>query len=83
MEAVLTWIKEYWPILAAIAGASVAFYRRLVRVERAANRHKVYDESFEALNEGMFAVLDGLHQLGCNGEVTKAREEFMHKRSKV
>lgn len=83
MEAVLTWIKEYWPILAAIAGASVAFYRRLARVERAASRHKVYDESFEALNEGMFAVLDGLHQLGCNGEVTKAREEFMRKRSKV
>lgn len=37
---------------------------------------KKLEEDDKFLKRGMFAVLDGLHQQGCNGEVTKAWNEF-------
>lgn len=83
MEQFLTYIEEHWVIIMFIGASIVALFTRLGKVERATKRHEEYDKAFADLNEGMFAVLDGLHQLGCNGEVTKAREKFLTSRSKV
>ena len=83
MEQFLTYIESHWIIILFLGSTVVALFSRLAKVERATKRHAEYDKAFADLNEGMFAVLDGLHQLGCNGEVTKAREKFLESRSKV
>lgn len=83
MEQFLNYIEQHWVIILFVVSGIVAIYTRLAKVERATKRHEVYDEALKNLNEGMFAMLDGLHQLGCNGEVTKAREKFLNSRSKV
>lgn len=83
MEQFLQYLEAHWPLVLFLGGAVVTLYSRLSKVERATKRHAVYDKAFTDLNDSMFAVLDGLHQLGCNGEVTKAREKFLESRSKV
>lgn len=83
MEQILLYIEQHWVLILFIGTGIVTLYTRLSKVERAAKRHDVYDTAFKDLNDSMFAVLDGLHQLGCNGEVTKAREKFLESRSKV
>lgn len=83
MEQFIATIEQHWALFLFIGTAIVALYVRLAKVERATKRHAVYDKAFEDLNDSMFAVLDGLHQLGCNGEVTKAREKFISSRSKI
>ena len=83
MEQFILYLEQHWPLVIFIGGAIVTLYTRLAKVEHAAKRHDVYDAAFKDLNDSMFAVLDGLHQLGCNGEVTKAREKFLESRSKV
>ena len=83
MEQLILYLEQHWVLFLFIATAIVTLYTRLAKVERATKRHEVYDQAFKDLNDSMFAVLDGLHQLGCNGEVTKAREKFLDSRSKV
>ncbi len=83
MEQLILYLESHWALVLFIGGAVIALYSRLAKVERATKRHAVYDKAFADLNDSMFAVLDGLHQLGCNGEVTKAREKFLESRSKV
>jgi hypothetical protein len=83
MEQVIQYLEQHWALFLFIGSAIVMLYSRLSKVERATKRHEVYDAAFKDLNDSMFAVLDGLHQLGCNGEVTKAREKFLESRSKV
>lgn len=83
MEQFLAYIESHWALILFIGTAVVALYKKVGKLERATEKHKVYDEAFADLNDGMFAVLDGLHQLGCNGEVTQARERFLKSRSKV
>ena len=83
MEQLIAYLEQHWALFLFIGGAIVTLYKRLAKVERATKRHEVYDMAFKDLNDSMFAVLDGLHQLGCNGEVTKAREKFLESRSKV
>lgn len=83
MEQLIEYIEQHWVMILFIGTGIVTLYTRLAKVERATKRHEVYDAAFKDLNEGMFAVLDGLHQLGCNGEVTKAREKFLNSRAKV
>lgn len=83
MEQFIQYLEQHWALFLFAGGAIVALYSRLAKVERATKRHEVYDAAFKDLNDSMFAVLDGLHQLGCNGEVTKAREKFLESRSKV
>lgn len=83
MEQLLSYIEQHWVLILFIGTCVVTLYTRLGKVERATKRHEVYDKAFADLNDSMFAVLDGLHQLGCNGEVTKAREKFLESRSKV
>lgn len=83
MNEFFLYLEQHWALFIFIGGAIVTLYVRLGKVERATKRHEVYDAAFKDLNDSMFAVLDGLHQLGCNGEVTKAREKFLESRSKV
>lgn len=83
MEQFLSYIEQHWVLITFVVGGVIALYTRLAKVERASRKHAVYDKAFADLNDSMFAVLDGLHQLGCNGEVTKARERFLESRSKV
>lgn len=83
MEQLILYIEQHWALFLFLGTAIVTLYIRLGKVERATKRHAVYDKAFTDLNDSMFAVLDGLHQLGCNGEVTKAREKFMESRSRV
>ena len=83
MEQLIQYIEQHWVVILFMATAIVTLYTRLGKVERASKRHEVYDKAFQDLNDSMFAVLDGLHQLGCNGEVSKAREKFLESRSKV
>lgn len=83
MEQFILYLEQHWALFLFIGGAIIALYSRLAKVERATKRHEVYDTAFKDLNDSMFAVLDGLHQLGCNGEVSKARNKFLESRSKV
>jgi hypothetical protein len=83
MEQLILYIEQHWALFLFIGTAIVTLYVRLAKVERASQRHSVYDKAFAELNDSMFAVLDGLQQLGANGEVTKARERFLESRSKV
>lgn len=83
MEQLIQYIEQHWALFLFLGTAIVTLYIRLGKVERATKRHAVYDKAFGDLNDSMFAVLDGLHQLGCNGEVTKAREKFIESRSKL
>lgn len=83
MVQLLSYIEQHWVLILFIGTGIVTLYTRLAKVEQATKRHAVYDKAFCDLNDSMFAVLDGLHQLGCNGEVTKAREKFLESRSKV
>lgn len=83
MEQLILYLEQHWALFLFIGGAIVTLYTRLAKVERATKRHEVYDRALADLNEGMFAVLDGLSQLGCNGEVSKAHEKFRQSRSKV
>lgn len=83
MAELIAYLESHWALVLFIGGAVIALYSRLAKVERATKKHAIYDKAFADLNDSMFAVLDGLHQLGCNGEVTKAREKFLESRSKV
>lgn len=83
MEQLLLYIEQHWVLILFLGTGIVTLYTRLGKIERENKKHAVYDQAFKDLNDSMFAVLDGLHQLGCNGEVTKAREKFIESRSKV
>ena len=52
-------------IFAAVYKMGQRFNRMEERIEQSGKLHRV-------LAEGLYACLDGLHQQGCNGEVTKA-----------
>lgn len=83
MEQFIAYIEQHWVLIVFIGTGIATLLARLAKVERATKRHEVYDQAFKDLNDSMFAVLDGLSQLGCNGEVTKARAKFLDSRSKV
>lgn len=83
MEQFIQTVEQHWALILFVGTAVVTILTRLAKVERAAKRHDAYDKAFADLNDSMFAVLDGLQQLGCNGEVTKAREKFLESRSKI
>ena len=61
-------------VLGTIGGIVIAFFRFYRRFERLEDKVKQDDTLLKALCRGVFACLDGLHQMGCNGEVSKAIE---------
>ncbi len=61
-------------ILGTIGGIILAFFRFYRRFEKLEEKGRQDDTLLKALCRGVFACLDGLHQMGCNGEVSKAIE---------
>lgn len=67
-------------VLVAVIAALFKLLRRLEKVEEATIKNEETaaknEETAKKLCKSMFAVLDGLKQLGCNGEVTRAHAEL-------
>lgn len=59
-------------VLATIAGLIVAVYKICQRFTKMEQTIEHSGRTHRVLMEGLYACLDGLHQQGCNGEVTKA-----------
>ncbi len=67
-------------ILGSVGGVIAMLFRLLRRIEKVEERARRNEGANAVLLRGMFATLDGLHQQGCNGEVTAARkilEDFL------
>ena len=61
-------------ILGAACGLIAALFKLMRRLERVEERARRNEHTTSILLRGLFAVLDGLQQQGCNGEVTAARK---------
>lgn len=59
-------------VLVTISGIVVAIYKITQRFNRMEKKVDQGSHLHRVLAEGLYACLDGLHQQGCNGEVTKA-----------
>lgn len=59
-------------VLATITGVVIAVFKMCQRFNRMEERMEQNGKLHRVLAEGLYACLDGLHQQGCNGEVTKA-----------
>lgn len=59
-------------ILSTLVGICVAVYKLCGRFSRMEERIEHSGKLHKVMVEGLYACLDGLHQQGCNGEVTKA-----------
>lgn len=71
--------------LATLSGLIVAGYKFFQKIKDMEDAQKALQETVErsgkthrVLMEGLYACLDGLHQQGCNGNVTKGLE-MLHK----
>ena len=63
----------HWAVPAGLCGApGMEDPAALAAQDRLERHDRERKEDIAALLEGMFAVLDGLQQQGCNGEVTRA-----------
>lgn len=66
-------------IIAAISFASgivIFLYKLAFRFKQVEDSVKLLKHENVLLIKASFAICDGLHQKGCNGPVTKAREEL-------
>ena len=61
-------------ILGTLCGVLIAVFRFYGRFEKLEDKVRQDDALLKTLCRGVFACLDGLHQMGCNGEVSKAIE---------
>lgn len=59
-------------IISIAVGGIVAGYKICKRFDRMEERVDHSGKLHRVMVEGLYACLDGLHQQGCNGEVTKA-----------
>lgn len=59
-------------VAGVLIGVIVAAYKVCQRFSRMEERIEHSGKLHRVLAEGLYACLDGLHQQGCNGEVTKA-----------
>lgn len=59
-------------VLATLGGLMAALYRITARFSRMEQKIEQSGKLNRVLAEGLYACLDGLHQQGCNGQVTKA-----------
>ena len=69
--------------LAVIVGAFTAMFRLIEKHKKEAERNKRQDQDIAAIKKeqsllvrAVRGCLDGLHQQGCNGEVTKSIKEI-------
>lgn len=59
-------------IASVFIGVVVAVYKICKRFDRVEASVERSGKLHRVMMEGLYACLDGLHQQGCNGEVTKA-----------
>lgn len=59
-------------VLGVLGGVLVAVFKICSRFNRMEKQLENAGRLHRVLAEGLYACLDGLHQKGCNGEVTKA-----------
>lgn len=59
-------------VLTTLGGGIVIVYKICARFNRMEKQIEHSGKLHRVLAEGLYACLDGLHQQGCNGEVTKA-----------
>lgn len=69
-------IATIFGLLGTLAGVIVMGYKLFKRFERIERKVEHSEELHVVLITGLYACLDGLHQQGCNGEVTKALNEL-------
>jgi hypothetical protein len=62
--------------ITTICGFLFSLYKIFRRFESLEDSNKCRKKENVILIRSTFAMLDGLHQLGANGEVTKARQEL-------
>ena len=65
-------------VLTTIGGGIVVVFKICVRFNRMEQQIEHSGRLHRVLAEGLYACLDGLHQQGCNGNVTKGME-MLHK----
>ena len=61
-----------------IVGFLWAIFRIYTRIEKLEQKSNEQKEDMKLVLETLFGVLDGLKQLKCNGEVSKAYERLRH-----
>lgn len=66
----LEWIIGIMTIIGAAFGIYKVVHKANAKLDKVIIMQPV-------MLKGLFACLDGLHQLNCNGEVTKTREELL------
>ena len=59
-------------IVGMLIGVVVTIYKVCKRFDRMEERIEQSGRLHRVMMEGLYACLDGLHQQGCNGNVTKA-----------
>ena len=69
-------LGQWLGVLGTLGGALLVAFRLVRRMERTETLARSNDEAIKLIMKAQFACLDGLHQLGCNGEVTKARNDL-------
>jgi hypothetical protein len=62
--------------LSMVGGVFLFLYRIARRIEKATGRIEVHRDDIKILMRSEFTCLDGLTQLGANGEVTKMKQEM-------
>ena len=72
IELDLEWMTAVLGVLATLGGTAAALYRITARFARMEQKIEQSGKLHRVLAEGLYACLDGLHQQGCNGQVTKA-----------
>lgn len=72
VASILAWFSLGAAVIGML-GWLFTIWRRFLALESHDKEHK---ELLNLLAKGQFATLDGLHQQGCNGEVTKAWNEL-------
>ena len=72
VEIDLKTVSTALSIIGVIVGVIVAVFKICQRFNRMEKKIEQSGHLHRVLAEGLYACLDGLHQQGCNGEVTKA-----------
>ena len=79
----LSVIASVLGILGTLAGVITLGYKFVKRFERVERKLERTEQLNTVLIIGLCACLDGLHQQGCNGEVTKALNMLQEHLAKV
>lgn len=76
MTEIIAGIAAVLTGVGAIVGFVATFTKIIRRFEKLEEANKTRKEDTVMLTNCTFAILDGLTQLGCNGDVSKAKAEM-------